>query len=132
MLPSRGSALAAGYYLSGAVETVLPARGKALVAMDLSIAIPEGHLRVHLPTPGLALKHFIDVGASVIGVDYRGPVGVIFFNHSDTDFVVKPGDRIAQMIIEVIHTGSRGGGGPRHHHVRRGRVRVQRCLNSYA
>jgi len=38
----------------------------------------------------------------VIDADYRGPVGVILFNHSDVDFVVKPGDRIAQMIIERI------------------------------
>uniref|UniRef100_A0A0A9DLL3 dUTP diphosphatase n=1 Tax=Arundo donax TaxID=35708 RepID=A0A0A9DLL3_ARUDO len=42
VLPSRGSALAAGYDLSSAVETVVPARGKALVPTDLSIAIPEG------------------------------------------------------------------------------------------
>jgi len=56
------------------------------------------------PRSGLALKHSIDVGAGVIDADYRGPVGVILFNHSDADFAVKPGDRIAQMIIEVIAT----------------------------
>jgi len=36
--------------------------------------------------------------------DYRGNVGVILFNHSDSDFVVNPGDRIAQLILEVIQT----------------------------
>lgn len=46
----------------------------------------------------------IDVGAGVIDTDYRGPVGVILFNHSDTDFEVKAGDRIAQLIIERIIT----------------------------
>lgn len=56
------------------------------------------------PRSGLALKHSIDVGAGVIDADYRGPVGVVLFNHSEVDFVVKPGDRIAQMIIEVIVT----------------------------
>ena len=40
----------------------------------------------------------------MIDADYRGPVGVILFNHSDTDFEVKPGDRIAQLIIEKIIT----------------------------
>ena len=50
----------------------------------------------------MAWKHSIDVGARVIDADYRGPVGVILFNHSDTDFEVKVGDRIAQLIIEVI------------------------------
>ncbi|KAJ0750798.1 putative dUTP diphosphatase [Helianthus debilis subsp. tardiflorus] len=42
VLPSRGSSLAAGYDLSSAVDTKVPARGKALVATDLSIAVPEG------------------------------------------------------------------------------------------
>ncbi|KAF8684424.1 hypothetical protein HU200_044318 [Digitaria exilis] len=104
VLPSRGSALAAGYDLSSAVEMVVPARGKALVPTDLSIAIPEGTYARIAPRSGLALKHSIDVGAGVIDADYRGPVGVILFNHSDNEFAVKPGDRIAQMIIEVIVT----------------------------
>ncbi|RCV41550.1 hypothetical protein SETIT_9G145300v2 [Setaria italica] len=104
VLPSRGSALAAGYDLSSAAEMVVPARGKALVPTDLSIAIPEGTYARVAPRSGLALKHSIDVGAGVIDADYRGPVGVILFNHSDVDFAVKPGDRIAQMIIEVIAT----------------------------
>lgn len=56
------------------------------------------------PRSGLALKHAIDVGAGVIDADYRGPVGVILFNHSDVDFEVKAGDRIAQMILEKIVT----------------------------
>lgn len=46
----------------------------------------------------------MDVGAGVIDADYRGPVGVILFNHSDVDFEVKRGDRIAQLIIEKIVT----------------------------
>lgn len=52
----------------------------------------------------MAWKHSIDVGAGVIDADYRGPVGVILFNHSDVDFEVKVGDRIAQMILEKIVT----------------------------
>ncbi|XP_010231696.3 LOW QUALITY PROTEIN: deoxyuridine 5'-triphosphate nucleotidohydrolase [Brachypodium distachyon] len=104
ILPSRGSASAAGYDLSSAADAVVPARGKALVPTDLSIAIPEGTYARVAPRSGLALKHSIDVGAGVIDADYRGPVGVVLFNHSEVDFVVKPGDRIAQMIIEVIVT----------------------------
>lgn len=49
-------------------------------------------------------KHSIDVGAGVIDGDYRGPVGVILFNHSDVEFQVNVGDRIAQLIIEKILT----------------------------
>lgn len=46
------------------------------------------------------------MGAGVIDADYRGPVGVILFNHSDVDFEVKVGDRVAQLIIEKIVTPS--------------------------
>ncbi|PSS31348.1 Deoxyuridine 5'-triphosphate nucleotidohydrolase [Actinidia chinensis var. chinensis] len=102
VLPSRASPLSAGYDLSSAKEIKVLARGKALVPTDLSIAIPEGTYARIAPRSGLAWKHSIDVGAGVIDADYRGPVGVILFNHSDTDFEVKVGDRIAQLIIEVI------------------------------
>ncbi|OIW02617.1 hypothetical protein TanjilG_24068 [Lupinus angustifolius] len=104
VLPSRGSPLSAGYDLSSAVETKVPARGKALVATDLSISIPQGTYARVAPRSGLTWKHSIDVGAGVIDADYRGPVGVILFNHSDVDFEVKVGDRVAQLIIERIVT----------------------------
>ncbi|XP_057458790.1 deoxyuridine 5'-triphosphate nucleotidohydrolase-like isoform X2 [Lotus japonicus] len=104
VLPARASHLSAGYDLSSAVETKVPARGKALVATDISISIPEGTYARIAPRSGLTWKHSIDVGAGVIDADYRGPVGVILFNHSDLDFEVKIGDRIAQLIIEKIVT----------------------------
>ncbi|XP_042008721.1 deoxyuridine 5'-triphosphate nucleotidohydrolase-like [Salvia splendens] len=104
VLPSRGSPLSAGYDLSSAVETKVPARGKALVPTDLSVAVPEGTYARIAPRSGLAWKHSIDVGAGVVDADYRGPVGVILFNHSDVDFEVKVGDRIAQLIIHQIVT----------------------------
>ncbi|XP_010263699.1 PREDICTED: deoxyuridine 5'-triphosphate nucleotidohydrolase-like [Nelumbo nucifera] len=104
ILPTRASPLSAGYDLSSAAETKVPARGKALVPTDLSIGIPDGTYARIAPRSGLAWKHSIDVGAGVIDADYRGPVGVVLFNHSDADFEVKPGDRIAQLIIEKIMT----------------------------
>ncbi|KAK1389343.1 Deoxyuridine 5'-triphosphate nucleotidohydrolase [Heracleum sosnowskyi] len=104
ILPSRGSPLSAGYDLSSALEIKVPARGKALVPTDLSIAVPEGTYARIAPRSGLAWKHSIDVGAGVIDADYRGPVGVILFNYSDVNFEVKAGDRIAQLIIEQIVT----------------------------
>lgn len=54
------------------------------------------------PRSGLAHKHGIDTLAGVIDADYRGPVGVILANLSDTDFEVKVGDRIAQLIVEKV------------------------------
>lgn len=54
------------------------------------------------PRSGLAAKHGIDTLAGVIDADYRGQVGVILANLSDTDFEIKIGDRIAQLIVEKI------------------------------
>ena len=56
------------------------------------------------PRSGLASKHFIDTGAGVIDADYRGQVKVLLFNHSDADFAVAEGERVAQLIIERIYT----------------------------
>ncbi|KAJ6728907.1 DEOXYURIDINE 5'-TRIPHOSPHATE NUCLEOTIDOHYDROLASE [Salix viminalis] len=104
VLPSRGSPLSAGYDLSSVSAAKVPARGKALIPTDLSIAIPEGTYARIAPRSGLTWKHSIDVGEGVIDANYRGPVGVILCNHSDVDFEVKVGDRIAQLIIEMIVT----------------------------
>lgn len=85
-----------------AYDTVVPARGKGLVKTDIQIEVPYGTYGRVAPRSGLAWKNFIDVGAGVIDQDYRGNVGVILFNHSDVDFDVKKGDRIAQLICERI------------------------------
>ena len=53
------------------------------------------------PRSGLAVKNGIAVGAGIVVYDYRGAVGVVLFNHSDQDFVVKCGDRIAQFIFKL-------------------------------
>ena len=102
ILPTRGSAYAAGFDLSSAYDTIVPARGKALVKTDLAIAIPENTYARIAPRSGLAWKNFIDTGAGVVDYDYRGPVGVILFNHGPEDFEIKRGDRIAQLILERI------------------------------
>ncbi|RYP89633.1 hypothetical protein DL770_004280 [Monosporascus sp. CRB-9-2] len=103
-LPTRGSAFAAGYDLYAAKATTVPARGKALVDTDISIAVPAGTYGRIAPRSGLAAKNFIDTGAGVIDADYRGPVKVLLFNHSDADFAVAEGDRVAQLVVERIYT----------------------------
>jgi dUTP pyrophosphatase len=112
--PTRGSAFAAGYDMYAAKETVVPAKGKALIDTGIAMAVPEGTCMFDVaftvfgiwkwrkkveadsflfladgrvaPRSGLASKHFIDTGAGVIDADYRGEVKVLLFNHSDVDF----------------------------------------------
>ncbi|KAI0637935.1 dUTP pyrophosphatase [Trametes polyzona] len=103
-LPTRGSALAAGYDLYSAETKVIPAHGKALVDTQISVAVPAGTYGRVAPRSGLASKFMIDTGAGVIDADYRGIVFVLLFNLSDQDFTVNEGDRIAQLILERIVT----------------------------
>ncbi|XP_037959793.1 deoxyuridine 5'-triphosphate nucleotidohydrolase [Teleopsis dalmanni] len=100
--PVRGSVKAAGLDLRSAYDVKVPARGKALVKTDIQVQVPEGSYGRVAPRSGLAVKNFIDVGAGVVDEDYRGNLGVVLFNHSDDDFEVKRGDRIAQFICERI------------------------------
>jgi len=85
-------------------KKVVPARGKALVDTQLSIAVPPGTYGRVAPRSGLASKFMIDTGAGVVDADYRGVIFVLLFNYSDKDFQVEEGDRIAQIIIERIYT----------------------------
>ena len=103
-LPKRGSELAAGYDLYAAYDMVVEPHGKGISKTDIARAIPPGYYGRVAPRSGLAVKHHIDVGAGVIDADYRGNVGVVLFNHSDEEFKVTKGDRVAQLILEKIIT----------------------------
>jgi len=102
VLPAKGSEEAAGFDLSAAEATIVPAGGKSIAKTALSVAVPEGTYARIAPRSGLAAKHMIHCGAGVVDYDYRGEVGVVLFNYGSTDFAVAVGDRVAQMILEEI------------------------------
>jgi dUTP pyrophosphatase len=104
-LPSYGTEHAAGMDLRAAVSedaplTIAPGEWK-LVPTGLSIAVPEGWEAQVRPRSGLALKFGITClnAPGTIDADYRGEVGVILINHGREPFVVKRGERVAQMVI---------------------------------
>ena len=101
-IPTRGSAVAAGWDLYASQECIIPARGKALVSTDIAIAVPVGYYGRVAPRSGMAWKKHTDIGAGVIDADYRGPVGVVMFNHSEEDLKIEVEDRVAQLVIEQI------------------------------
>jgi len=102
VLPVRGSVAAAGFDLSAAEATVIPAGGKGIVKTGLAISIPEGTYARVAPRSGLAAKKMIHTGAGVVDYDYRGEVGAVLFNYGSEDFAVAVGDRVAQLILEQI------------------------------
>ena len=103
-LPTRGLANAAGYDLYSAEAKIVWARGRALVDTQLLVAVPLGTYGRVAPRSGLASKLSIDVGAGVIDADYRGVIYVLLVNHSENDFEVSVGDRIAQLLLERVST----------------------------
>lgn len=101
-VPTKGSALAAGYDLYASESAVIPSKGQGMVATDISIIVPIGTYGRVAPRSGLAVKHGITTGAGVIDADYRGEVKIVLFNLGDKDFEIKSGDRIAQLVLESI------------------------------
>ena len=99
VVPSSGSALAAGFDLSSTQSMVIGAKTRGIVETGVTIALPPGHYGRIAPRSGLAARHSIDVGAGVIDEDYRGTLKVVLFNLGDSDFNISRGDRIAQLIV---------------------------------
>ena len=99
---TRGSPKAAGLNLYSASSTTVPSRGKELIRTSLQIQLPDGCYGTIAPRSGLALYHHVHVGGGVIDRDFRGNVGVLIYNHSDTSFIITQGERIAQLICEKI------------------------------
>ena len=92
----------AGADLKASESSIVPARGKTLVPTGLCIELPEAHVGLIWPRSGLAVKHSIDCGAGVVDAKYRGEIKVLLFNHSDKNFTIEPGDRIAQLLVQKV------------------------------
>ena len=105
-LPERATSHAAGFDLRACVEseTVVPAGGRALVPTGIQVAVPEGYEAQIRPRSGLALRHGVTLANTpgTIDADYRGEVAVIVINHGAAPFVVRRGDRIAQMVVARV------------------------------
>lgn len=106
--PKYMSAHAAGIDLHAAVEvdTVLEPGNRTLIPTGIAIALPPQTEAQVRPRSGLALKHGVTLlnAPGTIDADYRGEVGVILINHGQNNFVVKRGDRIAQLVITTFVT----------------------------
>jgi len=105
-LPSRATAGSSGYDLRAAIGrdvTIAPGE-RVLIPTGFSIAVPNGYEAQIRPRSGLALKHGVVLpnAPGTIDADYRGELQVIVMNAGDTDFVVRRGDRIAQLVVGPV------------------------------
>lgn len=101
--PEHTTSGSAGLDLCAVVSepvTIEPA-GKALIGTNLIIELPDGFEGQVRPRSGLALKYGVTVlnSPGTVDSDYRGEVKVLLINHGSEPFSVKPGDRIAQLVI---------------------------------
>lgn len=85
------------------LELIIRPQARALVKTGVHIAMPEYMEAQVRPRSGLALKHGITCTNSPGTIDssYRGDIGVIVHNTSDENFVIKDGDRIAQLVFAL-------------------------------
>ena len=124
--PSYETTGAAGMDLRANIEEAITLKPleRAIVKTGLYIALPIGFEAQVRPRSGLAAKKGITVlnAPGTVDADYRGEIGVILVNLSNAEFVVKDGERIAQLIIakhervnwkevEILSETDRGAGG---------------------
>ena len=128
-LPQYATPQSAGMDLRANIEepiTLHPLERK-LIPTGLRIALPVGYEAQIRPRSGLALKHGITVlnSPGTVDADYRGEVMALLINLSQEDFIINPGERIAQMVIarheqaefqivEELDETERGAGGYGH------------------
>ena len=82
-------------------EIVLPPMERVIIPTGLFMELPFGYEAQVRPRSGLAAKHGLTVlnSPGTVDADYRGEIGVILVNLSNTAFTIKNGERIAQMVI---------------------------------
>ena len=85
-------------------ELTLQPGARAFVPAGFTLAIPHGYEAQVRPRSGLALRNGVTVlnAPGTIDSDYRGPVGVILINFGTEAFIVRRGDRIAQLVITAV------------------------------
>jgi len=88
----------------GYEEVVLKPFERKLLPTGIAIELPEGYEAQVRPRSGLALKHGITVlnTPGTIDSDYRGEIKVVLINLGSEEFVIRRGDRIAQLVVAEV------------------------------
>ena len=109
VLPTKGTEYSAGYDLYAYLDNTHKKKSgqRETVATGIAIALEDKNsVALVYARSGLGIKNGITLSNSVgvIDADYRGEIKVGLQNHSDKDYIINPGDRIAQMVITPIFT----------------------------
>jgi dUTP pyrophosphatase len=84
---------------------ILKANQRACIQTGFAVSMPNGYEMQIRPRSGLAFKSGITIVNSpgTIDSDYRGEIGAILLNTSESDFEIKLGDRIAQAVLTQVY-----------------------------
>ena len=103
-LPKYMSEMASGMDVCSVEDTILEPMETKAISTGFSMAIPKGYEAQIRPRSGLAFKYGVTVlnTPGTIDADYSGEVKVILINLGKNPFIIKSGDRIAQMVIAAV------------------------------
>ena len=103
-VPAYQTVGASGMDIAAAERVLIPAGSFRAVRTGVLLELPKGIEAQVRPRSGLALRHGIGVlnSPGTIDSDYRGEIVVILFNLGRKQFVVKPGDRVAQLVFSRV------------------------------
>lgn len=107
LLPRRATDGSAGMDLTACIEqpVVLPVGGRALIPTGLAMSLPGSDLAAFVfARSGLAIKHGVTLSncVGVIDSDYRGEIKVGLVNQGTQDYIIQPGERIAQLVVMPV------------------------------
>eukprot|EP00960_Hanusia_phi_P074852 768332-Hanusia_phi.AAC.1 len=102
VMPNRQTLGSACYDIYSAEDKIIKKKSREGISTGIQTEFPKNYLLRVLPRSGLSFKYGIESGSGVIDSDYRGEIKVLLYNHSDEDYIVKKGDRIAQMAFMKI------------------------------
>ena len=101
VIPTRGSAEAAGSDLYALDAVSVPAGETVLVHTGIAVAIPTGYAGLIYARSGLATKRSLAPAnkVGVIDADYRGEIMVALHNHGNKTEEIAAGERVAQLVV---------------------------------
>jgi dUTP pyrophosphatase len=97
-IPTRNFDTDTGFDIYSVETIVIPARGSTVVGLTFAYITPGYWIKIE-GRSGLGFKYGITPHPGIIDQGYRGTAGIKLYNNTDTEYTVKRGERIAQLIV---------------------------------
>ena len=99
VMPKKAHPTDAGFDLAASETTTIPANGRALIHTDIAMDIPLGYYGMVVGRSGNTIKRGLVGMTGIIDSGYQDGIGIMAFNMTDSEIVVKQGERAGQIII---------------------------------